>query len=180
MTGGRPRYNSASGLRRKFPSPQTDRRRLQRGEFFGVGIPRARVWWVVFLAADQANGPDVCTVGAHSGRIARRCLGAVFEVTAFDGWSLRSTAKTALETWPGWKSTSEERPHSMTVSRHWKKLKPKIQTLEKRDSGQGAKSSGVQPEQSAALSKLCGRPDRTACALVLAGCCRRRRHRGGW
>mgnify|MGYP006902030021 CR=1 FL=1 len=40
------------------------------------------------LAADQANGRDVCTVGAHSRRIARRFLGAGFEVTAFDGWSL--------------------------------------------------------------------------------------------
>lgn len=28
-------------------------------------------------------------------------LGAVFEVTAFDGWSLRSPAEAALETWPG-------------------------------------------------------------------------------
>jgi len=51
------------------------------------------------------------------------------------------------------------------VSRHWKKLRPKIQTLETRDSDQAAKSSGVQPEPSGALSKLCGRPDRTACAL---------------
>ena len=50
------------------------------------------------LAADQANGRDVCTVGAHSRRIARRFLGAGFEVTAFDGWSLRSPAKMALET----------------------------------------------------------------------------------
>ena len=48
---------------------------FQRGEFFGVGIPRARVWWVVFLAAEKANGRDVCTVGAHSGRIARRPRG---------------------------------------------------------------------------------------------------------
>ena len=57
-------------------------------------------------------------------------LGAVFEVTAFDGWSLRSPAKTALETRRGWESTSEARPHSMRCpdigrnwgrkSRHWK------------------------------------------------------------
>lgn len=50
-----------------------------------------------------------------------------------------------------------------------------VQTLEetgagnpdigKRDSDQAAKSSGVQPEPSGALSKLCGRPDRTDCAL---------------
>ena len=51
------------------------------------------------------------------------------------------------------------------VFRHWKKSRTKIQTLEKRDSDQAAKSSGVQPEPSGALSKLCGRPDRTACAL---------------
>ncbi len=51
------------------------------------------------------------------------------------------------------------------ASRHWKESWPKIQTLESRDSDQAAKSSGVQPEQSGALSKLCGRPDRTACAL---------------
>ena len=57
-------------------------------------------------------------------------LGAVFEVTAFDGWSLRSPAKMALETWPGWRSASEARPNSVKVSRHWKKLRPKIQTLE--------------------------------------------------
>ena len=56
------------------------------------------------------------------------------------------------------------------VSRHWKKLRPNIQTLEERDSDQAAKSSGVQPEPSGALSKLSGRSDRTACALVLAGC----------
>jgi hypothetical protein len=35
-----------------------------------------------------------------------------------------------------------------------KKTGAKIQTLEKRDSEQAAKSSGVQPEQSGALSKL--------------------------
>lgn len=53
LTGRRPRYNAASGLRTKFPSPQTDRSRLQRGEFFGVGIPRARVRWVVFEERSQ-------------------------------------------------------------------------------------------------------------------------------
>ena len=51
------------------------------------------------------------------------------------------------------------------VSRHWKKLEPEIQTLEKRDSDQAAKSSGVQPEPSGALSKLRVRPERAACAL---------------
>ena len=51
------------------------------------------------------------------------------------------------------------------ASRHWKESWPKIQTLEKRDSDQAAESSGVQPEPSGALSKLCGRSDRTACAL---------------
>jgi len=59
----------------------------------------------------------------------------------------------------------------MKVSRHWKTLWPKIQTLEN--------ATAAKP-RSGALSKLCGRSDRTACALVLAGCCRRRRHRGGW
>ena len=117
------------------------------------------------LAAGKANGRDVCTVGAHSGRIARRLRGALFEVTAFDGWSLRSPAKTALETWPGWKSTSEARPHSMTV--HWKKFGPKIQTLEN--------ATAAKP-RNGALSKLSGRPDRTACVLLLAGCCRHRWH----
>jgi len=53
----------------------------------------------------------------------------------------------------------------MKVSRQWKKLGPKIQTLEKRDSDQAAKSSGVQPEPSGALSKLRVRPERVACAL---------------
>ena len=107
------------------------------------------------------------TLGANCPAV----LGAVFEVAGFDGWSLRSTAKTTLEMRPGWESTSPDppevgtRPHSMMVSRHWKNLRPKIQTLESRDSDQAAKSSGVQPEPSGALSKLCGRPDRTACAL---------------
>ena len=41
---------------------------FQRGEFFGAGIPRARVWWVVFLAAEKANGPDVCTGAAASAK----------------------------------------------------------------------------------------------------------------
>ena len=54
------------------------------GNSLGWDSPRKGLW-VVFLAADQANGRDVCTVGAHSGRIARRRLGAGFEVTAFDG-----------------------------------------------------------------------------------------------
>ena len=51
------------------------------------------------------------------------------------------------------------------ASRHWKESWPKIQTLEKRDSDQAAKSSGVQPEQSGALSKLRVRSERAACAL---------------
>ena len=42
------------------------------------------------LAAGKANGRDVCTVGAHSRQIARQLRGAVFEVTAFDGWSERA------------------------------------------------------------------------------------------
>lgn len=71
----------------------------------------------------------------------------------------------ALETRPGWEPTSEARPHSVKVFRHWKKLGAKVQTLEKRDSDQAAKSSGVQPEQSGALSKLRVRPERVACAL---------------
>ncbi len=37
------------------------------------------------LAADQANGRDVRTVGAHSWRIARRFFGAAFEVAGFGG-----------------------------------------------------------------------------------------------
>ena len=39
------------------------------------GYPARKGLWVVFLAADKANGPDVSDVGGHSGRIARRCLG---------------------------------------------------------------------------------------------------------
>lgn len=42
------------------------------------------------LAAEKANGRDVCTVGAHSRRIARRFRGAVVEVMDFDGWSERA------------------------------------------------------------------------------------------
>ena len=57
------------------------------GNSLGWDSPRKGLW-VVFLAAEKANGRDVCTVGAHSGRIARRFLGAVVEVTDFDGWSL--------------------------------------------------------------------------------------------
>ena len=49
--------------------------------------------------------------------------------------------------------------------RHWKESWPEIQTLEKRDSDQAAKSSGVQPEPSGALSKLRVRSERAACAL---------------
>ena len=106
------------------------------------------------------------------GGIARRRLGAALEVAGFDGWSLRSPAKTTLETRQGWESTSEARTHFPMIgrilggfSRHWKISGPFFQALEKRDSGQAARSSGVQPEQSGALSKLCGRADRTACAL---------------
>ena len=51
------------------------------------------------------------------------------------------------------------------VSKRWKELWSKIQTLEKRDSGQAAKSSGVQPEPSGALSTMRVRPERAACAL---------------
>ena len=54
-----------------------------------------------FLPPMKANGPDVSDVGGHSGRMARRRLGAAFEVTVFDGWSLRSPVKMALETWQG-------------------------------------------------------------------------------
>ena len=54
-------------------------------DIFRVGVPRARVRWVVFLAADQANGPDVCTVGAHSGRIARRFWGPCLKWRASTG-----------------------------------------------------------------------------------------------
>ena len=90
------------------------------------------------LAAEKANGRDVCTVGAHSGRIARRRLGAALEVAGFDGWSLRSTAKTRLEARPGWRSASRARPHFPMIgripggfSRHWKKSPAVFQALEK-------------------------------------------------
>jgi len=103
-------------------------------------------------------------------------LGTAFEVTAFDGGSLRSPARTALETRSGWISASRARPHFPMIgripggfSRHWKKLPPVFQALEKRVSGQAARSRDVQERQSGALSKLCGRPDRTACALFLSG-----------
>ena len=54
-------------------------------------------------------------------------------------------------------------------SRHWKTLAAFSQALEKRASGQAARSRDVQERQSGALSKLCGRSDRTACALFLSG-----------
>ena len=50
---------------------------FQRGEFFGAGIPRASVWWVVFLAAEKANGRDVWNGAAASAKAtAGQALGA--------------------------------------------------------------------------------------------------------
>ena len=102
-------------------------------------------------------------------------LGAVFEVTAFDGWSLRNTAKTALETWPGWRSASEARPHSMrfpSVGRNGGENPDVGKTRqrprrEKRRRPAGAKRRTKQAVRSS-------RPHGLRC--FLAGCCRRRRH----
>ena len=72
-------------------------------------------------------------------------LGTAFEVTAFDGWSVRSPAKTALETWPGRESTNRAatsggmRPHSERSSRRWKTVEGTFPDVGKRDSGQAAK-----------------------------------------
>ena len=106
-------------------------------------------------------------------------LGAVFEVTAFDGWSLRSPAETALETWPGWKSASEARPHSMRcpeigsnrgrISRHWKtRQRPSREKLRR--------SAGAKRRTKHAVRSF--RPH--GLRSFLAGCCRHRRHWGGW
>ena len=54
-------------------------------------------------------------------------------------------------------------------SRHWKKSPAVFQALEKRGGGQAARSRDVQERRSGALSKVCGRSDRTACALFLSG-----------
>ena len=53
LTARRSQHNSASGLRTKSSSPQTDRSRLERAGLFGVGVPRARVRWVVFEERSQ-------------------------------------------------------------------------------------------------------------------------------
>ena len=51
------------------------------------------------------------------------------------------------------------------MSRDWKESRTNIQTLEERDSDQAAKSSGVQPEPSGALSTCGFRSESHACAL---------------
>ena len=50
---------------------------FKRAGFFGAGIPRARVLWVVFLAAEKANGRDDWNGAAASAKAtAGQALGA--------------------------------------------------------------------------------------------------------
>lgn len=59
------------------------------------------------------------------------------------------------------------RPHSEGSSNRWKIVEGTFQTLEN--------ATAAKP-RSGALSRLCGRSDRTACAFLRAGCYRHRRH----